>query len=224
VGAELNTWYREPRTSSKKTRPLPAALQLPLWLDLSTFFIDVRFSARHFVRTPGVSLALFFTIALGIGSNVTVHGFVRGINGWFQYSAETPIVKPLRSHIKNFCRSEVISARSNGLVRREYLSDAVRQRRREFAVRIALGAQRRHVILQVLREGARLACTGAVAGTLGSLLLSRMLAGIIPGNGLPAFWVWMVAPLLLAASVVIASVLPARRASIVDPLTIMRDH
>ena len=37
------------------------------------------------------------------------------------------------------------------------LSDAVRQRRREFAVRIALGAQRRHVIWQVLKDGARLA-------------------------------------------------------------------
>jgi ABC-type antimicrobial peptide transport system permease subunit len=103
------------------------------------------------------------------------------------------------------------------------LSDAVRQRRREFAVRIALGAQRRHVIAQVLQEGLRLAAAGAVAGTFGSLLLSRTLAGIIPGNGSPAIWVWMAAPLLLAASVTLASVLPARRALIVNPLTIMRD-
>ena len=103
------------------------------------------------------------------------------------------------------------------------LSDAVRQRRREFAVRIALGAQRRHVIFQVLREGGRLACTGALAGTFGSLLLSRMLARIAPSNGLPALWVWMAAPLMLAGVVVIASVLPARRALIVNPLTILRD-
>jgi ABC-type lipoprotein release transport system permease subunit len=103
------------------------------------------------------------------------------------------------------------------------LSDAVRQRRREFAVRIALGAQRRHVVSQVLQEGLRLAAAGAVTGTLGSLLLSRTLAGIIPGNGSPAIWVWMAAPLLLAASVTLASVLPARRALIVNPLTIMRD-
>ena len=103
------------------------------------------------------------------------------------------------------------------------LSDAVRQRRREFAVRIALGAQRRHVIFQILREGGRLACAGTLAGTLGSLLLSRMLARIAPGNGSPALWVWMAAPLLLAAAVAIASVLPARRALIVNPLTIMRD-
>ena len=103
------------------------------------------------------------------------------------------------------------------------LSDAVRQRRREFAVRIALGAQRRHVIWQVLKEGGRLASAGILAGTLGSLLLSRTLARIAPGNGLPALWVWMAAPLLLAVSVVIASVFPARRASVVNPLTIMRE-
>lgn len=104
------------------------------------------------------------------------------------------------------------------------LGDAVRHRRREFAVRIALGAQRRHVIWQVLREGGRLAFAGALAGTLGSLLLSRMLARIVPGNGAPALWVWMAAPLLLAAVVTVASVLPARRALILNPLTILRDE
>jgi ABC-type lipoprotein release transport system permease subunit len=104
------------------------------------------------------------------------------------------------------------------------LGDAVRHRRREFAVRIALGAQRRHVIWQVLREGGRLAFAGTLAGTLGSLLLSRMLARIAPGNGAPALWVWMAAPLLLAAVVTIASVLPARRALILNPLTILRDE
>jgi ABC-type lipoprotein release transport system permease subunit len=104
------------------------------------------------------------------------------------------------------------------------LSDAVRQRRREFAVRIALGAQRRHLIRQVLGEGARLACVGALAGTLGSLLLSRMLSRITPGHGSPAVWVWMAAPLLLAGVVAIASVLPARRALIVNPLAIVRDQ
>ena len=62
------------------------------------------------------------------------------------------------------------------------LSDTIRQRRREFAVRILLGAQRRHMMWQVLREGGRLASAGALAGTLGSLVMWRTLAGIIPGN------------------------------------------
>ena len=103
------------------------------------------------------------------------------------------------------------------------LSDAQRQRRRELAIRIALGAQRRHMIFLVLREGGRLACAGIAAGTLGSLALSRMLTRIAPGSGPPPLWVWLAAPLVLAGAVVIASVLPARSASIVNPVTIMRD-
>ena len=104
------------------------------------------------------------------------------------------------------------------------LSDAARQRRRELAVRIALGAQRRHVIFQVLKEGGRLAGAGALAGTLGSLALSRILTQIAPGNRSPALWVWLAAPLVLAAAVAIASILPARRALLVNPLEILRDE
>jgi ABC-type antimicrobial peptide transport system permease subunit len=103
------------------------------------------------------------------------------------------------------------------------LGDAARQRRRELAVRIALGAQRWRVICQVLGEGVRLACASTLAGILGSLLLSRLLARITPGNGPPALWVWLAAPVMLAGAVAIASVLPARRALIVNPLTIMGD-
>ncbi len=103
------------------------------------------------------------------------------------------------------------------------LDEAARQRRREFVVRIALGAQRRHVIWQVLSEGGRLAFGGTLAGMLGSLLLLRMLARILPYNGSPALWVWLAAPLVLGAGVALASVVPARSALIVNPLTIMRD-
>jgi putative ABC transport system permease protein len=103
------------------------------------------------------------------------------------------------------------------------LSDAARQRRRELAVRIALGAQRWRVIGQVLGEGGRLACGAAVAGMCGSLVLSRLLARITPAGSAPALWVWLAAPLVLAVAVAIASVLPARRALIVNPLIIMRD-
>jgi putative ABC transport system permease protein len=103
------------------------------------------------------------------------------------------------------------------------LSDAARHRRRELAVRIALGAQRWRVIGQVLTEGGRLACAGALAGTVMSLLLLRLLARITPGNRSPALWVWLAAPFVLAVVVAIASVLPARRAVIVNPVTILRD-
>jgi ABC-type antimicrobial peptide transport system permease subunit len=103
------------------------------------------------------------------------------------------------------------------------LSDAAQQRRRELAIRVALGAQRWRIIQQVLIEGGRLACAGTLIGMLGSLALARLLGRIAPGHSSPALWVWLAAPLLLAIAVIIASVLPARRALIVSPLTIIRD-
>jgi ABC-type antimicrobial peptide transport system permease subunit len=103
------------------------------------------------------------------------------------------------------------------------LSDAARRRRRELAIRIALGAQRWRIIYHVLREGGRLACAGTLLGMFGSLALWRWLARITPGNNSPALWVWLAAPFVLAVAVLLASVLPARGALLVNPLTIMRD-
>lgn len=104
------------------------------------------------------------------------------------------------------------------------LSDDARQRRRELAIRIALGAPRWRVVGQVLGEGLRLACVGTLTGMLVSLVLSRWMSGITPGsNGSPALWVWLAAPLALSGVVIMASVLPARRALMTNPLTIMHD-
>jgi putative ABC transport system permease protein len=103
------------------------------------------------------------------------------------------------------------------------LSDAARQRRRELAVRIALGAQRWRVVGQVLGDGGRLACAGAVAGMSGSLVLSRLWVRITPVASSPTLWMWLAPPLVLAGAVAIASVLPARRSLIANPLMIMRD-
>ncbi len=102
------------------------------------------------------------------------------------------------------------------------LSDDARRRRRELAIRIALGAPRWRVIGHVLAEGLRLACVGTLAGMLMSFALSRWMRGITPGSGSPALWVWLAAPLALAVVVTMASVLPARRALMTNPLTIMR--
>jgi ABC-type antimicrobial peptide transport system permease subunit len=103
------------------------------------------------------------------------------------------------------------------------LSDSVGHRRREFAIRVALGAQRWHVIYQVLLDGGRLACVGVLAGTVASFLLSRLVAGIAPAGASPNLWTYLAAPLALAVAVIVASVLPARGASLVNPVTIMRN-
>jgi len=102
------------------------------------------------------------------------------------------------------------------------LNDAARARRRDLAIRIALGARRRDVIYQVLREGGQLAGVGTLAGILASFLLSQLLTRIAPNIGSPNSWVWIAGPMALGCAVAIAGVLPARRALMVDPLRILR--
>jgi ABC-type antimicrobial peptide transport system permease subunit len=104
------------------------------------------------------------------------------------------------------------------------LADSARQRRREIALRMALGAQRWRVVRQVMVEGVRLAGAGALVGALGALLAARGLTRISPGADATAVWIWLAAPVVLLTAVCMASVLPARRALAVDPLTIMRDN
>ncbi len=104
------------------------------------------------------------------------------------------------------------------------LSDAARQRRREIAVRILLGAQGWRVIRQVVGEGGRLAGAGTAAGMLGSIVVARLLTQITPTELSLSLSVWMTAPLMLLGAVALASVLPACRALAVDPLTITRDR
>jgi ABC-type lipoprotein release transport system permease subunit len=102
------------------------------------------------------------------------------------------------------------------------LNDAARARRRDLAVRIALGARRRDVIYQVLREGGQLAGAGTLAGVFGSFLLSQLLTRIASNIGSPKSWVWIAGPIVLGFAVAVAGILPARRALMVDPLRILR--
>ena len=102
------------------------------------------------------------------------------------------------------------------------MSDATRQRRREFGVRLALGAKGWRLIADVLSEGARLALAGTAAGLVGSLFVARWLSRVTPNAGPLTVWIWLAAPIALLIAVAVASVLPARQALATDPLTIMR--
>jgi hypothetical protein len=102
------------------------------------------------------------------------------------------------------------------------LSEAARQRQRETAMRRALGAKGWRLISHMLDEGGRLAAKGAAAGLLGSVGVSRWLSAIAPVSAAPAA-IWLAGPLTLLAMLALASLLPARRAMTVDPLTLLRD-
>ena len=104
------------------------------------------------------------------------------------------------------------------------LSDAARERRRELTIRVALGDRGWQIAWRVLSRGVRLALAGSMLGTVVSLLCLRLLGPVIAFGRTPAVWVWLVSPLALTGAVLIAGMLPARRASIVNISTIMRDE
>jgi predicted lysophospholipase L1 biosynthesis ABC-type transport system permease subunit len=69
-----------------------------------------------------------------------------------------------------------------------------------------------------------LASIGVAIGLLGAVLLGQLLVRILPPGDPAPLWVWLVGPAMLAGAVGVSAVLPARRASLVDPLRIMRDN
>jgi len=99
---------------------------------------------------------------------------------------------------------------------------AVAQRTREIGIRMALGARPREIVGDVLGRGMRLAFLGVAIGVIGALGLTRlirgMLAGVSPND--PVSLGMSVG--LLIAGAALACVLPARRASRVDPVVALR--
>ncbi len=101
---------------------------------------------------------------------------------------------------------------------------AVAQRTREFGIRLALGAQRGAVLRMVLREGVRLAAIGLVAGVVTSLLAGRVLASLLYGVTAHDPLALAAVAALLALVALFACLLPARRATKVDPMIALRSE
>jgi predicted permease len=97
------------------------------------------------------------------------------------------------------------------------LAYLVSQRRHELAVRLALGASSRDLVQLVGGECARLVGWGTVAGLLGASLSSQLLSGILYGVGRLDPLVTASVLVVTAAAGVVASLVPARRATRVDP-------
>ncbi len=104
------------------------------------------------------------------------------------------------------------------------LAFIVSQRRREIGVRMALGATTRDVIVNVLGHGLRLAAVGMAAGLAGAIAISRLLASLLFGTSPTDIATYTGAAALLALVAIAASLVPALRASRVDPLTALRDE
>ena len=103
------------------------------------------------------------------------------------------------------------------------LAYVVGQRSREIGIRMALGAQRDDILRMFLRKGVALAGVGIVAGLVFSASTASMMASLLYGVRPHDPAVFLIVPLLLFAVAVLASYLPARRATKVDPMIALRE-
>jgi ABC-type antimicrobial peptide transport system permease subunit len=102
------------------------------------------------------------------------------------------------------------------------ISYSVAQRKRELAVRVALGATEGGIVRQILREGIVLTTVGTVMGLLLALLAGHWLSSRLYGVGATDPLAFCFAVLLLGATAFLACYVPARRAAKVHPMEALR--
>jgi putative ABC transport system permease protein len=102
------------------------------------------------------------------------------------------------------------------------ISYTVSQRTQEIGIRMALGATRQNVVRLVLMQGIVLALVGAAAGLAISFVLSRLIVSLLFAVTPTDLTTFAIATSVLFVSALLASYLPARRATKVDPLIALR--
>ena len=187
---------------------VPYTVLMPVWTQI-------------LVRTQGEPLSLLRAVRQQIQTvdpDQQVFRPVRSLEEWIENQQEYA-----REHMIAFLFA-LFAALALGLAATglySVVSYTVAQRTGEFGIRIALGAMRQDVLLMVFRSAAFSVGSGLLAGVLLALALSRLLARWIEGSPRDPMVLLGVTLLLIAAST-LACIVPARRASSVDPMVALR--
>ena len=104
------------------------------------------------------------------------------------------------------------------------MSYLVSQGTHDIGVRMALGAQRSRIVGMIVRQGMELTAAGVVLGLLGAFALTRVMASLLFGVTATDAATFSIVPAILLAIALLASYLPARRATHVDPVVALREE
>ena len=95
-------------------------------------------------------------------------------------------------------------------------------RTQEIGIRMALGANRRKILRQVVGQGMKLAVTGAAIGMALAVPLPRVLEGLLQNFRVSGGWIYLLIPAVISGVALLACYVPARRAARVDPMIALR--
>lgn len=212
---------------------------------MSVLLKDLRFGFRMLGKHPGFSLVAVLVLGLGIGANAAVFSVVNALLfkplpgadsgtallGLFGKDTTRPDrYRPfsypnyvdIRDGVKAFSS---IAAQDVALALVGIYgvnSYVVTRRTREIGIRMALGATSRDVVRLILRDAAIVSVTGIVVGLGLAVALGTLLSSMLYGVGAADPLALVAAPLLLGASALLASYIPARRATRIAPVTALR--
>ena len=100
---------------------------------------------------------------------------------------------------------------------------SVAQRRHEMAIRLALGAERKDILQLVVRQGLLLAFVGVAVGLFAALMMTRLMSSLVYDVSTRDLTTFVVAPLVFLGIALLASYLPARRATKLNPVEALRE-
>jgi putative ABC transport system permease protein len=144
---------------------------------------------------------------------------VRTMDDWLSASAAQPRLNAILTSAFAIVALVVAAVGVYGI-----LAYSVTQRTREIGVRVALGASRGHVLGSIVREGMTVGLIGIAVGVAGALALSRVLGGLVYGVPVRDVRTFLIVAVTLGVVALAACVIPARRASRIDPLIALKSE
>jgi len=196
------------------TNPITAAVYVP-------YTLNMQMGTQILVRSQAPPLSLLRAVKAQIAvvnPEQQTYTYVESLEEWIADAPEWQ-QEHLAASIFGVFGGLALALAAVGLF--SVVSYTVAQRRNEFGIRMALGAQRGHVLRIVLRSTVTSVGSGIVAGVALTLGLSTMLAKLASSNSRDAV-ILLVGAVVLSCVAGIACAVPAWQASKVDPMTALR--